>query len=685
MILDLRNRFFSYHVPIKFLFNFGKTLNPANMRKILLCLFLLSVHQGFSQSHALDSLKKLIDNDKQEDSVRVNRILKYGGLLARTAISSPSPDYTESIYYLRHGILLANKINRPDLASDGYIMISRCYNSEDKWDSSIAVLLEGLGPAERLDLRGKLPIFYHELGEKFRLSGQLTPAEFYIQKYYDMVSKQKNDELMLRALNLFVSLNLDKGNEDTIRILLDRALMLAKALKNKYYLNRFLRAKGEQYYRQKKYPEAVNAYHEANINGVLNTRAEKAYLLTLFSKSFLAMNNKDSAAWYAHAAVDSAVKYKLKKELADAHGALYNYHNHFGEYKQALEERLLLDSIENKLDNSENGQTIVRAQMKYEQEKKDLLASIELANKEATARKEKYFAYGIIAAFILLATFLFYNNRQKQMAKIKIENAYSELKTTQAQLVQSEKMASLGELTAGIAHEIQNPLNFVNNFSDVNAELLEEASQLIRDGKVQESLELIGSITDNEKKINHHGRRADAIVKGMLQHSRSGVGVKEPTDINALASEYLRLSYQGLRAKDKLFNARLDTDFDPSAGLVQLVPQDIGRVLLNMYNNAFYAVMEKKKSRGEGYEPVISLSTKKINQKIIIKVKDNGDGIPLKVQEKIFQPFFTTKPTGQGTGLGLSLSYDIVKAHGGEIRLNTSESEFTEFVIQLPA
>ena len=246
-------------------------------------------------------------------------------------------------------------------------------------------------------------------------------------------------------------------------------------------------------------------------------------------------------------------------------------------------------------------------------------------------------------------------------------------------------MASLGELTAGIAHEIQNPLNFVNNFSEVNKEMLVELNQELERGNLKEVESIAKDLIENEEKINHHGRRADAIVKAMLQHSRSGTGTREATDINALAGEYLRLSYHGLRAKEKTFNARLETAFDPSIGLIQVVPQDIGRVLLNLYNNAFYAVMEKKKTQGEDYEPTISVSTKKTNHKIIITVRDNGNGIPQKVKDKIFQPFFTTKPTGQGTGLGLSLSYDIVKAHGGEIRMQTSEGEFTEFEIQLPA
>jgi signal transduction histidine kinase len=249
-------------------------------------------------------------------------------------------------------------------------------------------------------------------------------------------------------------------------------------------------------------------------------------------------------------------------------------------------------------------------------------------------------------------------------------------------------MASLGELTAGIAHEIQNPLNFVNNFSDVNKELLEElkAERLKQNAErdKQTEDELINNVIANEQKINHHGKRADAIVKGMLQHSRVSTGQKEPTDINALADEYLRLSYHGLRAKDKSFNAEMKTDFDSSIGKINIIPQDIGRVFLNLFNNAFYAVNEQKNRNPDSYKPTVSVATKKFDDKIQIVVKDNGNGIPQKIVDKIFQPFFTTKPTGEGTGLGLSLAYDIVKAHGGELKVESKEGEGSEFIIQLP-
>jgi signal transduction histidine kinase len=276
--------------------------------------------------------------------------------------------------------------------------------------------------------------------------------------------------------------------------------------------------------------------------------------------------------------------------------------------------------------------------------------------------------------FILLA----YENG-KSLALVKMQKKNADLLSAQAQLIQSEKMASLGELTAGIAHEIQNPLNFVNNFSEVSNELLDEMQEELAAGNFQVAKEIAADVKQNLEKINHHGKRAEGIVKGMLQHSRSSNGKKEATDINLLADEYLRLAYHGLRAKDKAFNSDMKTDFDDSIKTITIIPQDIGRVVLNLVNNAFYAVNEKaiaaKASGDIAYKPLVSLATKKKKNSIEITVTDNGKGMPEAIKDKIFQPFFTTKPTGQGTGLGLSLSYDIVKAHDGELKLETEIDE----------
>ena len=330
-------------------------------------------------------------------------------------------------------------------------------------------------------------------------------------------------------------------------------------------------------------------------------------------------------------------------------------------------------------------------QVRLQNEEKERIA--------AGNKRRFYLLLAGIGVAVIIIGLIYRNNRQKQRAyeqlqrqkeetdqqREKADTALVELKSTQSQLIQSEKMASLGELTAGIAHEIQNPLNFVNNFSEVSGELISELVDEVNKGNTAEVKAIAGDLQGNLEKILHHGKRADAIVKGMLQHSRSSSGTKEPTDINELADEYLRLAYHGLRAKDHSFNATMKTSFDESVGNISLIPQDMGRVLLNLLTNAFYAVNEKAKQGLAGYEPVVEVSTKKMGSKVEVKVSDNGNGIPPHISEKIFQPFFTTKPTGQGTGLGLSLSYDIVKAHGGELRVETKEAKGSAFFFSLPA
>ena len=360
--------------------------------------------------------------------------------------------------------------------------------------------------------------------------------------------------------------------------------------------------------------------------------------------------------------------------LAKIHAGLYEACKYYKRYEEAfghIEKHIRLakevhsDTVNQRIQNQD-------ISYKAEKSKKEAeiyrLRNVELAGlyEESERQKEEI-------------------GKQKQQ----VEQALLNLKSAQAQLIQSEKMASLGELTAGIAHEIQNPLNFVNNFSEVSNELISEMVDEIDKGNSDEVKAIARNVQQNLEKILHHGKRADGIVKGMLQHSRSSSGVKEPTDINALADEYLRLAYHGLRAKDKSFNASLKTEYDETIGTINIIPQDIGRVILNLITNAFYAVDEKKKGQPAGYEPAVTVSTKKLNTSsglagVMIIVKDNGNGVPQQVIDKIFQPFFTTKPTGQGTGLGLSLSYDIVKAHGGELKVETKEGEGTSFILELP-
>ncbi len=316
-------------------------------------------------------------------------------------------------------------------------------------------------------------------------------------------------------------------------------------------------------------------------------------------------------------------------------------------------------------------------------EKELSIAKLESQNKISSLSRN--FSIGMATLLLLIVAGVYNRFKTKKKANLVLEKTLTNLKSTQSQLIQSEKMASLGELTAGIAHEIQNPLNFVNNFSEVNSELIEELKSEIEKGNLDEVKAIANNIADNEHKITHHGKRADAIVKGMLQHSRTNSNEKVPTDINALADEYLRLSYHGMRARDKSFNADFKSDFDETLPKIKIVPQDIGRVLLNLINNAFYIVNEKAKRENVDFKPIVIVSTKSNGNKLEIQVKDNGDGIPENIKDKIFQPFFTTKPTGQGTGLGLSMSYDIInKGHGGSLIAESKEGEGTTFTITLP-
>jgi signal transduction histidine kinase len=425
------------------------------------------------------------------------------------------------------------------------------------------------------------------------------------------------------------------------------------------------------------------------------------------TRLFLKLRNLDSATYFGRLAIGIGTKYHFGDYVSTAASALSKAYDSLNNADSAL--KFLKISAASKDSIFGTAQLLKYQKTIAENEKKQ--REQEAARQRFQNEVRLYAALAAVGVFILVSGILFRNNRQKQKAnavlvqqrleidnqRSKAEKALDELRTTQVQLIQSEKMASLGELTAGIAHEIQNPLNFVNNFSDVNTELLSEMNDEMMKGNLEEARSIAMNVIENEQKINHHGKRADSIVKGMLQHSRSSSDAKEPVDINALADEWLRLSYQGCRAKDKQFNASLQTDFDKSIGMVNVVPQDIGRVFLNLLNNAFYAVAQKMNyslhliNGNDEYIPRVVVSTRKLDApsrdggaKVRISIKDNGNGIPQKTLEKIFQPFFTTKPTGQGIGLGLSLSYDIIKAHGGEIVVDTKEGEYAEFIIELP-
>jgi len=420
----------------------------------------------------------------------------------------------------------------------------------------------------------------------------------------------------------------------------------------------------------------------------------KLGLARLFQKG----KQADSAFYYTRQAITDIKNTKITKVSMVANKLLselyHDDHQYDSAYKYLQQYVVLNDSLNNQTKITQTQNLAFNETLQQQH-----LAQVK---NETRLQYETRIKFYILAAIILIiltiAFFLLRNIRHKRKAnealhqknmeietqRKSLESALSDLKSAQKQLIQSEKMASLGELTAGIAHEIQNPLNFVNNFSDVNTELIAEMKQEINKGNFEEVKVIADDIDENEQKINHHGKRAGDIVKAMLQHSQNTTGAKEPTDINALADEFLRLSYHGLRAKDKSFNAEMLTNFDGSIGKINIIPQNIGRVLLNLFNNAFYAVNEQKSQNLISYNPTVSVTTKKSENSVLITVSDNGNGIPKNIVDKIFQPFFTTKPAGSGTGLGLSLSYDIVKAHGGEIKVESKEGEGSQFIIKLP-
>ena len=427
-----------------------------------------------------------------------------------------------------------------------------------------------------------------------------------------------------------------------------------------------------------------DAIENADITGDLLNRGRIQYRI---AELYHQLNNADSAMFYARLSFINSLHVSQNSEL-NASSLLANLFEAGGNLDSAFFYQKIAVAAKDSMFGPEKFQRLQMFALNEQQRQQEIIQE-----QERYKNKIRLIALLVIALFLLIiAIILLRNNRNKQKVngvllnqKNEIQKALTMLEDTQNQLIQKEKMASLGELTSGIAHEIQNPLNFVNNFSEVSKELLDEMKTELETGNTEDAKGIADDVIQNLEKINHHGKRADAIVKSMLQHSRSSSGKKEPTDINSLADEYLRLAYHGLRAKDKTFNAKFETGFDNNIGKINIISQDIGRVLVNLINNAFYAVSERKKQETNGYEPTVEVLTQKIDDKIEIKVKDNGNGIPKKVLDKIFQPFFTTKPTGQGTGLGLSLAYDIItKGHGGELKVETREGEGSEFIIQLP-
>jgi two-component system, NtrC family, sensor kinase len=641
------------------------------MKPLALTLLLLLFHcAGIAQNKLTEALKNQL-TAAQEDTARV-LIMAELGLQFRNTNPDSSIFYgqkalnlAEHIKYLRgeaiaintialamrekgelpKALALAMKAYKIALANN-YVYetalsvrrIGLVYMDLKEHRTSLKYLQKAMQLSESIQHKRGMAIEYMNVGMTYEYMSVLDSALYFIQMAEN--GKEYIEDLYPEVNRVFGNIYATKGDPKLALFYYRKGIDAGSAL-NDFRTMSFIYADAARMFRQLNQIDSSIAYAK---NGL------KYGQLASYKKGILFSSNILAELYDAKNPTEALRYYKIASTAKDS---LFGAGN--------------IKTIQTLISNEEaNQKEIESAKVAYENQMKQ---------------------YGLLVglgAFSIIAVILYRSNRQKQKTNKVLESTLANLKSTQSQLIQSEKMASLGELTAGIAHEIQNPLNFVNNFSEVNKELLTEMDEGIEKGDFSEVKSIIKNIISNEEKIRHHGKRADAIVRGMLQHSRSSSGVTEPTDINALCDEYLRLSYHGLRAKDNTFNTTLNTDYDKTIGTLNIIPQDIGRVILNLINNAFYAVKEKKALVEDGYVPTISVITKKSGDKVLISVKDNGNGIPQNILDKIFQPFFTTKPTGQGTGLGLSLCYDFVKTHGGEIRVETKQSEGAKFIIELP-
>ncbi|MEO8711576.1 MAG: ATP-binding protein [Parafilimonas sp.] len=658
------------------------------MKKILffiMCIFLCQ--KLTAQQQYADSLKQVFVSAK-EDSSKVTAL----GLLS-FYYSSLYPD--SGLYYADKIIEFSKEKNYKYGEALGTIYKGYSILKQGDFTSSIQIAFKSLNLSKDLDEHrlNMLGRSNRLIGETYAVSGNAEKALNYLYTSIDLEKQSgeyADDSYRVYFTLAFSALIRDK--KDSALFFLKKGWDLFSTAKNKRNIDPYI-VSGNMY-RFSGDPQKAEAYFRQGIE--LGKQYNSIFYIAAISNDmaglFYDQGMRDSCSHYLHQCLFLSQKYHYKIFEMYSSSLLYHLYDSLNT-DSTLKYMKIYIAANDEVFSQEKMKQFQAASFEEEKNESDLSSAKALYE----SRLKMFVLFGAAVVFLIIAFILFRTNRNKQKANIflaqqkeKVEAALTELKATQKQLIQSEKMASLGELTAGIAHEIQNPLNFVNNFSEVNKEMIAEMKNEIYKGNYDEVKIIADDIEANEEKINHHGKRADAIVKGMLQHSQSSKGQKEPTDINALCDEYLRLSYHGLRAKDprdaahKSFNATLKTDFDERIGKINIVPQDIGRVILNLINNSFYAVAEKKKTNIDNYEPTVSISTKKLTDKVQIIVKDNGNGIPQNIIDKIFQPFFTTKPTGQGTGLGLSLSYDIIKAHGGEISVATKQGEETEFIIQLP-
>ena len=667
---------------------------------VVIFIMLLNTSSAIAQQETFNRLKYKLSVSTTDSS----RCMILDSLSMNYMFFSEKSDST--FYYGNDFINTAFSMTDKKYLTLAYAHLGFYYINIAKIKEALNMSFKGLSLSEQNNIPDYQSALYYDMSWVYFNMGDYTEG---LKNAFKGISylKENKDPFFDQALHLngiIGDIYMQTGKIDSAEYyfrLVDSIAVSSKELSAKeisayYWSNYYL-------YYKRDYNKADSIIHI----GITNCKKNGDMLLNYFyiysSKSRLYQGKINEAIGEAHKAYSLSLKMKDPAGLSYAADILNASFEKAGNRDSAYYYLHIQDSLKDVMQKNGNANEIQQIRFDRQLNKKEEEAALVLQNQKNRNKLTVYVFITALLFFLIIAAIQWRNNKHRKKANIllqeqkdKAENTLTELKATQSQLIQSEKMASLGELTAGIAHEIQNPLNFVNNFSEINTELIEEMKTEMRAGNNEEAIAIADDIKANEEKINHHGKRADAIVKGMLQHSGSGSGVKEPTDINKLTDEYLRLSYHGLRAKDKSFNATIKTDFDNSIGNINIIPQDIGRVILNLLTNAFYAVQQKQKEvasiemtsfekMSSLYEPTVTVTTKKENKKIVISVTDNGKGIPQKTVDKIFQPFFTTKPTGQGTGLGLSMSYDIVtKGHGGEIKVETEENNGSVFTITLP-
>ncbi|WP_435354527.1 ATP-binding protein [Emticicia sp. SJ17W-69] len=661
-----------------------------NLLLLILLFFQINLIFGQTKSKVfeLDSLKQEFTKVKND----TDRVLLYEKMI-RVA-----PNSQAGIEYGFNGFNLAKRIRY----DKGVIL---CGNSvgfklvESDYYKAVQILTEVKQTCERQNNQYELARTLGFLGYAYN-KFDFEKAMSYFKACKKMMEKVKMSEDIIPINSAIGNCYKDFGKLDSALVYIQKgyehSLKSDKLLPPYSFYVHF----GEVYLKKGQFKLAMD-YFRRSIAAKPNNPDGQAY--QGIAMIYRAKNQLDSAKFYAKESLSIQQKKNKPIYIIQSANLLFELYKNSNP-AEALKYILISSATKDSLFNQEKVKQVEKLAYEERESEARLQRRLEAHEADLQSKIRIYALSGILLALVVLSLILYRNNKSKQKAnhllhkqkeeidlqREKAENALVELKSTQNQLIQAEKMASLGELTAGIAHEIQNPLNFVNNFSEMSVELAHELNEEIDKDTMDKNLvkEILSDLTQNQQKINHHGKRASSIVKGMLEHSRTSTGVKELTDINALADEYLRLAYHGLRAKDNSFNCDFKTEFDESLPKIEVIPQDFGRVLLNLINNAFYAVSQRKNLQGladlTGLGTVI-VSTKKLDNFIEIRVTDNGIGMSEATRAKIFQPFFTTKPTGQGTGLGLSLAYDIItKGHEGTIEVESKEGEGSEFIITLP-